>query len=65
MSESMTERVAYTHLARAAIAAMRTPTDEMVDKTFDAEPLGDYENDATGYLRDVWQAMIDAALESK
>ena len=42
-------------LARAAIAAMREPTDEMIDAWIGAP----------GAITEGWQAMIDAALEGK
>jgi len=42
-------------LARAAIAAMREPTDEMIDAWIGAP----------GAIKEGWQAMIDAALEGK
>jgi len=42
-------------LARAAIAAMREPTEEMIDAWITAP----------GAIKGGWQAMIDAALEGK
>lgn len=45
----------YNELAKAAIAAMREPTDEMVDRGQDARL------DGGGYYA-IWEAMIDAAL---
>ena len=42
-------------LARAAIAAMREPTEEMTDAW----------SRAPGAIKEGWQAMIDAALEGK
>ena len=42
-------------LARAAIAAMREPTEEMIDAWIKAP----------GAIKGGWQAMIDAALEGK
>jgi len=42
-------------LARAAIAAMREPTEEMIDGWIRAP----------GAIKGGWQAMIDAALEGK
>jgi hypothetical protein len=42
-------------LARAAIAAMREPTEEMIDAWVRAP----------GAIKEGWQAMIDAALEGK
>jgi uncharacterized protein YukE len=42
-------------LARAAIAAMREPTDEMIDAWIGA----------SGAITEGWQAMIDAAVEGK
>jgi hypothetical protein len=47
----------YQHAARAAIAAMREPTDEMVDAAW--EPSVPPGNVA------IWQAMIDAAMGDK
>lgn len=43
-------------VARAAIEAMRDPTDAMCDK-------GDIWADGPGYSEKVWQAMIDVALD--
>lgn len=48
-------------LARAAIAAMREPTDEMLDAATRSEGDGNLETDA----RNTYHAMIDAALEEK
>ena len=42
-------------LARAAIVAMREPTEEMIDAWIGAP----------GAIKGGWQAMIDAALEGK
>jgi hypothetical protein len=42
-------------LARAAIAAMREPTDEMIDAWIGAP----------GAIKEGWKAMIDAALDGK
>jgi hypothetical protein len=42
-------------LARAAVAAMREPTDEMIDAWIGSP----------GAITECWQAMIDAALEGK
>jgi hypothetical protein len=42
-------------LARAAIAAMREPTEEMIDAWISAP----------GAIKGGWQGMIDAALEGK
>jgi len=41
--------------ARAAIAAMREPTEEMIDAWIGAP----------GAIKGGWQAMVDAALEGK
>ena len=46
----------YEALARAAIAALREPTEEMVLAAF---PYTDPR------IKEIWQAMIDAALEGK
>lgn len=43
---------AWEHPARAAIAAMREPTEAMIQVQDDVR-----------YLRDLWPAMIDAALK--
>jgi len=42
--------------ARAAIAAMREPTEEMVDQCMDAGHM-------RGDAEEIWERMIDAALE--
>lgn len=44
-------------LGRAAIEAMREPSPEMVDAGDEADPSG------YGVVKEVWPAMIDAALE--
>ena len=44
-------------IARAAIAAMREPTERMVEAGESADSVG------MGAPRDVWPAMIDAALK--
>lgn len=49
----------YVSEARAAIAAMREPTEKMLLAAEHAEELGD----APAYKH--WRAMIDAALEEK
>jgi hypothetical protein len=49
------ETAASFALARAAIAAMREPTEEMMDAWARAP----------GAIKAGWQAMIDAALEGK
>ena len=49
------ESIASFALARAAIAAMREPTQEMLDAWLKAP----------GAIKAGWQAMIDAALEGK
>lgn len=48
----------YERQARAAIQAMRDPTEVMVRKGEDAMPFG-------GPMRQGYRAMIDAALEEK
>ena len=53
-------RANYILLARAAIAAMREPTEEM--KSVD-EVHWDYSCHVCGGLKDGWHKMIDAALE--
>lgn len=45
-------------IARAAIAAMREPTQAMVDAC-------DFDTPSEGIIRSVWADMIDAALEGK
>lgn len=53
--------------ARAAIAAMRDCTPEMLDAGSAAHPAGGYKRDTL--LNDIieceWRAMVDAALEEK
>ena len=51
--------------ARAAIEAMREPTDAMVDAGFDAgdDTVQGYSENADP--QDTWQAMIDAALNEQ
>lgn len=55
---------AYEKLARAAIAAMREPTDAVMQAGCASNPPGNYHAGTT--LRDIigaeWRAMIDAAL---
>ena len=48
--------LSYEDLARAAIAAMRVPTDRMIARGCTAQYEG---------VISYWQAMIDAALEGK
>ena len=50
----------YEHLARAAIAAMREPTPQMLDAGANEFRLLRVDN----FEQDVWDAMIDAALTS-
>ncbi len=45
-----------TDIARAAIVAMREPTQEILDACADAVPMGE------GTPKWLWQVMIDAAL---
>lgn len=51
----------YTALARAAIEAMREPTEGMTNAAFNIElwdqPINEH------CAQDVWQTMIDAALQ--
>ena len=49
------DETAAIALARAAIAAMREPTEEMIDAWIRAP----------GAIKGGWQGMIDAALEGK
>ena len=58
MREYLSPKDAIT-IARAAIAAMREPTDEMLDAATRSEGDGNLETDA----RNTYCAMIDAALE--
>jgi hypothetical protein len=55
----------YTPIARAAIAAMRDCTPEMLDAGSAAHPAGGYRRETL--LNDIieceWVAMVDAALE--
>lgn len=46
--------------ARAAIAAMREPTAEMVKAAFDSV---DFQSASESEIEDGWQSMIDAALK--
>ncbi len=80
MSEDMVRRVAdaiaaastigtndFEDLARAAIEAMRSPNETMVEAAHAAEPnpvLGGYGLEEGG-PNTIWQAMIDAALSPK
>jgi hypothetical protein len=48
--------VCYTSLARAAIKALREPTEEMMNVDAPDMPAG-------GDIKEIWQAMIDAALK--
>lgn len=50
----------YSAMARAAIEAMREPTDEM--KNCSEEVHWGYSCHVCGGLKEGWQAMIDAAL---
>lgn len=52
----------YRRHARAAIAAMREPTEEMIDDGDDEFPQFEEAMYRFEYLRKAWQAMIDAAL---
>ena len=55
-------------MARAAIEAMRTPTEEMETAAFDADLdiyWGYCSNGKPGDPGDVWQVMVDAALGEK
>jgi hypothetical protein len=56
----------FTKLARAAIEAMREPTQAMADKggdQFDWGPSGYYDApQGSAYPEGVWRVMIDAAL---
>lgn len=56
ISENVDQEMAE-RLARAAIEAMREPTEEMVDVVFAAQL-----NDDDGYTRLIWEKMIDTAL---
>ena len=51
--------------ARTAIAAMREPTDEMLDAGSAAHPAGGYVRETllTDIIEAEWRAMVDAALE--
>jgi hypothetical protein len=55
---SPNNRYLYLKLARAAIAAMREPTEAMLK----AGTLA-YETPGKGFLIGAWQAMIDAAMK--
>ena len=48
-------------LARAAIEAMREPTDAMISASSE-EGVGWGDDNARGYVKAEWQAMLDAAL---
>jgi hypothetical protein len=50
-------------LARAAIEAMREPTQEILDAPAVPNALGDDENYSDIDVREAYQAMIDAALK--
>lgn len=52
--EEETHKAEYLDAARAVIEAMREPTDAMMAV-----------QDTVVYLRDMWPAMIDAALSEK
>lgn len=60
-----TGRDVYRNMARAAIEAMREPTDGMVDAPYDADI--DFGPGGTGDVqanpRNVWRAMIDKAIQ--
>jgi hypothetical protein len=59
------DRVIWIKIARAAIAAMRDCTPEMLDAGSAAHPAGGYRRETL--LNDIieceWVAMVDAALE--
>ncbi|MFL6948261.1 MAG: hypothetical protein ACJ8FU_08695 [Xanthobacteraceae bacterium] len=57
---STPEANGITDEARAAIAAMREPTNEMVDA---ADEAADYNISQDAHIRASWRAMIDAAQE--
>ena len=60
------DRVIWIKIARAAIAAMREPTDEMNDAGADKCDGGCAEESCQfGFMGKIWQAMIDTALEEK
>ena len=66
MGESMIERltaIVGPEKAREVLTVMREPTDEMGKAGVHAEGS----TDACGsiYIRPIWRAMIDAALEGK
>ena len=50
-------------VARAAIEAMREPTEEMLDTGWEAPSNVDCAGPLSADMRAPWQAMIDAALE--
>ncbi len=50
---------------RAAIAAMREPTEEMVDSAWDIDACGREEAHVGSGAGPTWRAMIDAALAEK
>ncbi len=52
-------------IARAAIAAIREPSEEMVRSVDAVKDIGDYDAFLPTDARDIWQAMIDAALTEK
>ena len=58
--EVIVPRIAAARLARVAIAAMREPTEAMVDAS--REEGVHYNDDARGYVANEWRAMIDAAI---
>lgn len=54
----------YCHQARAAIEAMREPTDAMIESARDYFPRVE-PRDRYAVISDCWRAMIDAALGRK
>lgn len=62
-AEGLTFKELSLHLARAAIEAMRVPTDGMRDRYNDPDIVG-YGPDGSDHDK-VWEAGIDAALEGK
>jgi hypothetical protein len=61
---AMLERDEWRDLARAAIEAMREPTEAMVDRFVSRALCVSVHGDGgwSAYAREQWQAMIDAAL---
>ncbi len=59
------DRVIWIKIARAAIAAMRDCTPEMLDAGSAAHPAGGYRRETllTDIIECEWIAMVDAALE--